>query len=174
MEYCQNIDLPLCFTFVKNPAFQDTNYIYSIYCAREYLDDDLILMHGDLVFENAVFDEIVGSEKSCMAVSTLQALPEKDFKAVVRAGRIEKVGIDFFHEAVCAQPLYKLLQKDWKVWLDEIIRFCEEGEVKCYAEDALNMVSDGCEICPVDIRGQLCSEVDNPDDLAVVRSRLHI
>ncbi len=173
VEYCQNIDLPLCFTFVKNPAFQDTNYIYSIYCAREYLDDDLILMHGDLVFENAVFDEIVGSEKSCMAVSTLQALPEKDFKAVVRAGRIEKVGIDFFHEAVCAQPLYKLLQKDWKVWLDEIIRFCEEGEVKCYAEDALNMVSDGCEICPVDIRGQLCSEVDNPDDLAVVRSRLH-
>ena len=51
VNYCNSLDLPLHFTFVKNPVYDKTNYIYSIYCAREYLDDDIILMHGDLVLK---------------------------------------------------------------------------------------------------------------------------
>ena len=51
VNYCRSLELPLRFTFVKNPLYDKTNYIYSIYCAREYLkDDDILLMHGDLVF----------------------------------------------------------------------------------------------------------------------------
>ena len=52
VNYCQSLDLPLSITFVKNPKYQNTNYIYSIYCAREYLHDDIILLHGDLVLED--------------------------------------------------------------------------------------------------------------------------
>ena len=44
VSYCRSLGLPLRFTFVKNPEYDRTNYIYSIYCAREYLDDDIILM----------------------------------------------------------------------------------------------------------------------------------
>ena len=51
MRYCQSLELPIHITFVKNPVYKDTNYIYSIYCAREYLNDDIVLMHGDLVFD---------------------------------------------------------------------------------------------------------------------------
>ena len=55
VNYCNSLDLPLHYIFVKNPVYDKTNYIYSIYCAREYLDDDIILMHGDLVFENSSY-----------------------------------------------------------------------------------------------------------------------
>lgn len=34
VSYCNSLDLPLTFTFVKNPIYDKTNYIYSIYCAR--------------------------------------------------------------------------------------------------------------------------------------------
>lgn len=172
VNYCQGLNLPLHITFVKNPLFKDTNYIYSIYCAKEYLDDDIILMHGDLIFENSVFDAIVSSKDSCMAVSTTRQLPEKDFKAIVRDGRIVKVGVDFFSEAVAAQPLYKLCKKDWKLWLDKIIQYCDSGSVRCYAEDALNEVSVKCMIFPLDVKNQLCSEVDNLQDLAVMQDHL--
>ena len=122
VNYCNSLDLPLHFTFVKNPVYDNTNYIYSIYCAREFLDDDIILMHGDLVFENEVFDKVVASETSCMTVSSTLELPEKDFKAVVKDGAVQKVGIDFFTDAMAAQPLYKLKKDDWKLWLDKIVR----------------------------------------------------
>ena len=172
VKYCHSLDLPLRFTFVNNPIYDRTNYIYSIYCAKDSLDDDIILMHGDLVFESSVFDAVVGSPDSCMTVSSTLPLPDKDFKAVIKDGKVAKVGIEFFEDAMAAQPLYKLLRKDWKVWLDRIIAFCENENRKCYAENALNEVSDQCSILPLDFKDQLCAEIDTPDDLAVISARL--
>lgn len=175
VNYCNSLELPLHFTFVNNPVYDKTNYIYSIYCAREYLDDDIILMHGDLVFENEVFDRVVNSETSCMTVSSTLELPEKDFKAVVKDGQVQKVGIEFFNDAMAAQPLYKLKRDDWKKWLDNIASFCEsddEKKRKVYAENALNELEGACNIAALDVHNMLCSEIDDPEDLAVVSARL--
>lgn len=174
VNYCDSLNLPLSYTFVKNPLYDKTNYIYSVYCAREYLcDDDIILMHGDLVFENSVIDAVMSSDSSCMTVSSTLKLPEKDFKAVVGDGVITKVGTEFFTNAVAAQPLYKLKKEDWRLWLEQICSFCENGNTGCYAEDALNELNGACNIVPLDIKNLLCGEVDTPDDLAVITSRLH-
>jgi len=172
VNYCQSLELPLHITFVNNPVYKETNYIYSIYCAKDYLNDDIILMHGDLVFENSVLDAVLASEDSCMTVSSTLLLPEKDFKAVVRNGKVVKVGIEFFNEAMAAQALYKLKKEDWKVWLDRIVSFCESDNVKCYAENALNEVSDQCNITALDVKDALCSEIDDAKDLAVVSEKL--
>ena len=172
VNYCQSLDLPVHITYVKNPLYRETNYIYSIYCAREYLDDDILLMHGDLVFENAVIDSIMEREGSCMTVSSTLPLPEKDFKAVVRDGKVMKVGIEFFNEAMAAQPLYRLRRDDWRKWLEKIVEFCETDRRKVYAENALNELDGACGIDAFDVGGMLCAEIDNPEDLAVVSARL--
>ncbi len=172
VAYCQSLDLPLQFTFVKNPLYDRTNYIYSIYCAREYLDDDILLMHGDLVFEAPVLDQVLQSETSCMTVSSTLPLPEKDFKARVADGRILAVGVDIFDQAVAAQALYKLRREDWHAWLAKIVDFCEAGNTGVYAENALNALEGAAKIAALDVRDQLCAEIDNPEDLAVVSARL--
>ncbi len=172
VNYTKSLDLPLRYTFVNNPLYAETNYIYSIYCAREYLGDDILLMHGDLVFEDSVLDKVMESQTSCMVVSSSLPLPEKDFKAVVFDGRIDKIGIEFFTDAVAAQPLYKLNKKDWKVWLESIVSFCESDRMKCYAENAFNEVSGLCDIRTLDVKNALCGEIDTPEDLAVVSTKL--
>ncbi len=173
VNYCHSLSLPIHYTFVKNPIYSETNYIYSIYCAKDYLEnEDIILMHGDLVFEASVLDDLLACPKSCMKVSSTIALPEKDFKAVVHDGRVEKVGIEFFNDAMEAQALYKLNKADWQVWLDRIKEFCETDRRKCYAEVALNEVTDRCEILAYDVQDRLCSEIDTPEDLAIVKARL--
>ncbi len=171
-DYCRSLDLPLEVTFVHNPDYAQTNYIYSIYLAREHLDEDILLLHGDLVFENAVLDAMLACEGSCMAVSTTQPLPEKDFKAVIRNGQVVKVGVEFVQDAAAAQPLYLLRREDWRRWLDEIEKFCQRGERCCYAEKALNVLDGACQILPLDVEDMLCSEVDNPEDLSLVSARL--
>lgn len=172
VQYCNSLNLPLNFTFVNNPLYAETNYIYSIYCAREYLDDDILLMHGDLVFEYSVLEDLLAFSKSCMKVSSTVALPEKDFKAVVHNGRVEKVGVEYFTDAMEAQALYKLKKDDWKLWLNEIIAFCETNNRKCYAENAFNGISDKCAIYAYDVKNRLCSEIDTPEDLKMVSERL--
>lgn len=173
VDYCNVLHLPLKFTFVNNPLYDQTNYIYSIYCAKEHLrNDDIILMHGDLVFENLVMEAVVDSPNSCMVVSSSLPLPEKDFKAVVTNGRIEKIGIEFFENAVAAQPLYKIKKEDWLVWLGNIETFCENNNRKCYAENAFNEVSNQCNIYPCDVHDMLCAEIDTPEDLKIVSEKL--
>lgn len=173
VNYCKSLDLPLQFTFVKNPVYDQTNYIYSIYCAREVLDDDILLMHGDLVFENEVLNKVLASSVSCMTVSSTLPLPEKDFKAKVVDGKIIAVGVDIFDEAMEAQALYKLKREDWKVWLSKIVEFCEAGNTKVYAENALNDLKGAANISAYDVRNLLCAEIDNQEDLAVVTSKLN-
>ena len=172
VKYCQDLDLPIRFTFVNNPVYDKTNYIYSIYCAKDYLDDDIILMHGDLVFENEVFDRVVSSPVSCMTVSSTLPLPEKDFKAQVVNGMVMKVGVNIFNEAMEAQALYHLKRDDWRVWLDKIIEFCNNDNRKVYAENALNELDGAANIHALDVKDLLCSEIDNPEDLAVVTAKL--
>ena len=173
VNYCHSLNLPLNFTFVKNPLYSETNYIYSIYCAREELkDDEILLMHGDLVFEYSVLEDIIANTKSCMKVSSTLPLPDKDFKAVVKNGLVKAVGIEFFDSAMEAQALYKLKKNDWKIWLDKICEFCESVNRKCYAEVALNQVTDTCIIEAFDVTDRLCTEIDTPEDLAVVKAKL--
>lgn len=172
VRYAEGLELPIHLIFVKNSDYESTNYIYSIYCARHHLKGNILLLHGDLVFENEVLDRLLFSKESCMAVSFSSPLPEKDFKAILHGNRVVAVGTNLFEQAVAAQPLYYLKEADWDVWLSRIVRFCENGRRDCYAENALNEVSDDCIIRAVDIDSLFCQEVDNQTDLVMARTKL--
>lgn len=159
-------------SFVNNEKYQDTNYIYSIYLARELLDDDILLLHGDLVFDEKVLELLLGNKDSGVIVDTTIELPEKDFKAVIKEERVKAVGIEFFEDAVPLQPLYLLRKNDWKMWLGKIVEFCENDDRKCYAEKALNTILDEMILLPIDCKGDLCREVDCEEDLMAVRRSL--
>jgi len=153
--------------FVNNPEYTTTNYIYSIYLARDLLDDDLLLLHGDLVFDKNILDEILHKEESCVVVQDVFPLPEKDFKAEIINGKVTRIGVNIFDNAKASQPLYKLRRADWLRWLNEIIRFVKEGQVNCYAENALP--SDILYPC---LSNSLCREIDTQDDLLQVKALL--
>lgn len=170
-EYCESLQLPMNYQFVYNEDYETTNYIYSIYCARNELQNtDIMLLHGDLVFEFAILKEIVEAEESHLLISSTAEIPEKDFKAIIKNGKIDKVGIEFMNQSVAVQPLYKLNQEDWKIWLDEIVKYCENGKRTCYAENALNEVASYCNIKPFDIYNRFCAEIDNVHDWEKVKA----
>ena len=171
--YCYSLNLPLNYTFVDNPLYNETNYIYSIYCAKNHLyDEDILLMHGDLVFEFSVLEDMLQYEHSCMKISSTLSLPEKDFKAVLSENRVKAVGVEFFDSAAEAQALYKLNKEDWNMWLNKICEFCENDRRKCYAEAAFNEISDICPIYGFDVKDRLCSEIDTAQDLEIVTAKL--
>lgn len=163
------------FTFVNNPIYDKTNYIYSIYLAREVLkDQELVSMHGDLAFETDVLETVLHSQTSVMTVDSTLPLPEKDFKAVYEGERVVKVGIEFFDSAVAAQPLYHLTKEDWNTWLENIIAFCEAGTTSVYAENAFNEISAQLNVKMLDLKGKFCAEVDNLEDLKRFRSHYEL
>lgn len=159
----------MSFVFRNNPLYAETNYIYSIALAKDLLEDDIVLMHGDLVFEEEVLKDIILSPDSVMVVDKSLPLPPKDFKAVIEDGKIRKVGIEFFDNASAAQPLYKLNKADWQIWLENILLYCEQGNRSVYAENAMNEMTDKMELYPLEAEGRICMEVDNLEDLEKIR-----
>jgi len=158
------------FTFVNNPDYATTNYIYSIALAEHELrGEDLVLMHGDLVFEAAVLRGMLDREGSEVVVDSSLELPEKDFKAVIVDGRVVRIGVEFFEDAVACQPLYRFEDADWETWLDEIVAYSDMGNRGVYAENALNDITHTLTLRPYDVDGALCTEVDTVDDLQRVR-----
>lgn len=173
-DYCKNLDLELNIQFVHSEKFETTNYIYSMYLAKVLLDDDILLMHGDLVFDFDVLVRMLENENSCMKVSSSLDLPEKDFKAVVDNHRVKTVAIDVFDNAVEAQAFYKLNKSDMASWLEKIEEYVNAGNTNCYAENALNEITADTLIEPFDVKNQLCTEIDTPADLENVKAKLNI
>ena len=136
------------------------------------MDEDILLLHGDLVFEPEVLDMLINARESSMTVSSTQALPEKDFKAVMKDGQVQLVGVNFFENALYAQAMYKLFEKDWFLWLDEISKFVEEGKTNVYAEEALNSLNGKCNIRGLDIKDLFCAEIDSIEDLKNINNYL--
>ena len=157
--------------FVQNPLYTETNYIYSMYCARDFIkDDNVIVLHGDLVFDISVLRDLMAVDTHSVAAIDFQSpLPEKDFKAKIENGKIQSISVDLSgRDCYACQPLYMFLQRDFSVWLSRVCDFCENGNVKVYAENALNEISNQIDFRALDLKSRLCKEIDNMEDLESV------
>lgn len=162
------------FEFPHNEIYDASNYIYSMYKARELLDDDVLMMHGDLVFDRALIPSLLkNKEPNTCLINKHKALPEKDFKGRIIDNELREVSINIFDDNCYAfQPLYKLSKKVMKAWLDNVARFVENNNINVYAENAFNEVSRGLGIRPVSYTNHFIDEVDNKDDLARVNREI--
>lgn len=172
MDYCRDNFPQINFTFVHNPVYDKTNYIKSLDLIDNF-EDNIILLHGDLVFEQKTAENIIFSKESCVVIDTTIPIPKDDFKAKIENNQIKYIGVDYFEDdAVACQPFYKLKSNDWQVWKNNIHKFCENNQTNVYAENALNEITDNVIIKPLDLKGLLCMEVDNKEDLEKIKEIL--
>lgn len=159
------------FTFVRNDRYAETNYLYSMWLAREELrGHDILLLHGDLVFDAAYVQELIESpEPNLGSVNELLPLPEKDFKARIVDDEVREVGVGIFGDDCLAfQALYKLSAQALDIWLDEVDRFVTRGETGVYAENAANVVYELMHVKTHSYSSHYVEEIDTPEDLARV------
>ena len=182
-------------SYVNNPKYKTTNYIYSMWLTKGLIGDDIILLHGDLLFDKKLLERLINEKPflrkksftkrdinerhlvydekniNCVLVNRKIKAPEKDFKAVIENNRVVKIGVEFFGEnAFFSAPLYKFSKSDFLCWLDEIEKFIKKGEVKRYAEDAFNKISDKIVLRPLYFDDELCMEIDTKEDLEMARN----
>ncbi len=163
-------------TFVPNEVYDRTNYIYSLYLARGHLDDDVLMLHGDLVFNSGILGRLLDDPRPDLGlVNRALPQPEKDFKARVLDGVIREVSVSIT-DADCHafQPLYKLSRRAMGVWLRRVEQFVEAGNTKVYAENALNEVAEEAGIEAFSYAGESVNEVDTLADLAAVAAQIRL
>lgn len=158
-------------TYIKNQYYKTTNYIYSMWLTRSLIDDDILLLHGDMVFWEKILGNLLnGKYNNCVLVNKQIKPPEKDFKGEIVNNCIKRIGVNVSGEnAFFLAPVYKFSKDDFKLWLNEIEKFVQEGKTNVYAEEAFNNISSIIKLHPVYFSNKLCMEIDNFDDLEIAR-----
>ena len=153
--------------YVKNPLYESTNYIYSIFLAKDAINGDVILLHGDMIFEKKLFGKLINSRhQDCVLVNNGMKPPEKDFKGRIQGGTIREIGVNVFGKnTFFLAPVYKLSKKNFKMWMDKIEEFVNKGRTNEYTENAFNEISSKIKLYPLYFQKEACIEIDNFDDL---------
>jgi phosphoenolpyruvate phosphomutase len=132
------------------------------------LEDDIVLLHGDLIFGQPVMDRLIhGAEQNC-AIVRLNDRPEKDFKARIQEDQILEIGVPLQGpECHFLAPMYRFARDSFNLWLERIIQYVENEDVHCYAENALNeLLGNSITLTPITIdQDELCMEIDDLEDL---------
>lgn len=172
-DYISNRFPNLDVEYFVNGNYASTNYITSMHLLGADFSDDIVILHGDLLFEKEVVYHMLHSDRSLVVVDSSLPLPEKDFKARIKDGKVIEIGISVFgDDCVACQPFYFLKKETWNRWQEAIEKFCNEGTTAVYAENALNTITDSIELYPYDIHGQLCMEIDDEKDLQNAKNLL--
>lgn len=165
------------FSFVPNPIYDTTNYIYSMYLARSLLHgSDLVMLHGDLVFDASYAQIVIDSGlPSLGSVNATLPLPEKDFKARIADGEVREVSVGIIDaNCVAFQPFYKLSADSMETWIEAVDRFVKSGKTGVYAENAANTVFGQMHVAAFSYEGHFVEEVDTPEDLERVSAGIRL
>lgn len=166
-------------TYVKNTLYDKTNYIYSMgLLDKQLIDEDVLLLHGDLVFEEDVVKKILKTKyDNAVLINKVLDLPEKDFKGRVIDDEIKHISIDIFDDdCYFLIPLYKFKKIHFEKWLDKINMYINKNELSVYAENALNelLESGTISLKSVYFEEEICLEVDDLNDLEKAKSSIHM
>ncbi|MCH7737754.1 MAG: phosphocholine cytidylyltransferase family protein [Chloroflexi bacterium] len=79
----------LSLTYVENTVYAETNNLYSFCLAKAELDDDVLLVEGDLVFDEQLISRLVSMDEENVAiVDSFQ--PHMDGTVILANGRFAK------------------------------------------------------------------------------------
>ena len=161
------------FTFVHNPHYASTNYIYSLWLTKDEITDDILLIHGDLLFTQTLLKKIISGTGNRVAVNKKLKPTQKDFKAVIEHNRVRKIGVQFLEKnAFPSLPLYKFLKDDFLIWMHQIEKEITQGKVQIYAEDAFNTISEKIHLKPLYYTDSIPMEIDTIQDLKIAQKLL--
>lgn len=63
-EYLKDEDI----VFYQNAKFNKTNMVSTLFCAEDFMDDDLIISYGDIVYEKGILEKLIKSENDLSVV----------------------------------------------------------------------------------------------------------
>ena len=181
MKYIDTLGIRTPRVYVQNPIYDKTNNIYSLALAKDYLcQDDTLLFESDLIFEDAVIDQLLDDPRETLALvdkyeswmdgtcvklgpddSIASFVPSKNF-------RFEEA-----HEYYKTVNIYKFgrhfSRTHYVPFLEAYSKALGNNE---YYEQVLRVIAmlDDPEIRAKRLNGQLWYEIDDIQDLDIASS----
>lgn len=154
-----------------NERFAETNSLYSLWLAREWIRGPFLLLNCDLFFEPDILDRVLVEPGTVLAYDSTSSRGREQTKVAVRERRVVDLGKDLPAASARGESLglVKFDEAGARAMLsatDELIR---AGQEQAWVIEATRVVCAQIPVCGVNVAGAAWTEIDFPHDLDVAR-----
>ena len=154
-------------TYFENPYFQTTNSILSLWYARDILEENVLLLNGDLYYEHSILDYAINQTNAVVMLADSTRIDNADYRFGFTGKQINLFGKHLTNQETDAEyvgivRIDKGFIKTFKQTLKEMIA---AGRSNIWWEDVLySFISKQVPIHFFDVAGTFWTEVDTLQD----------
>jgi len=154
-------------TYFENPDFQTTNSIKSLWYARQLLENDVLLLNGDLYYEPSILDYAINQTNAVVMLADSTRIDNADYRFGFMGDQINRFGKHLTNqetdgEYVGIVRIDKCFTDTFKQTLEEMIN---AGKSDIWWEDVLySFIAKQVPIHFFDVAGTFWTEVDTLRD----------
>lgn len=157
--------------YLVNERFRDTNSLYSLWLAREWITGKFVLLNSDLVFDPEILSRLLEEAGSVLAYDSTSSRGREQTKVAIRERRVTDLGKDLPPGAARGESL-GLLKFDG-AGMRAMLRVADDlicqGHEQAWVIEATRAVARIVPIFGVNMAGLRWAEVDFPHDLEEAR-----
>jgi choline kinase len=153
--------------YFENPDFHSTNSIKSLWYAKDLLEDDVLLLNGDLYYEHVILDYAINQTNPVVMLADSTRIDNADYRFSFRDGQIDQFGKHLTNQETDGEyigivRIDQCFIKTFKETLEEMIT---AGKSNIWWEDVLySFIAEQIPIHYFDVAGTFWSEVDTLQD----------
>ncbi len=167
---------------VHNPHFADSGSMYSLFCARDLVNDDFLLLEADLVYERRCLTAcLAATSRNVVLLSGFSQTSDEVFVAT-RSGDLRHMSKDrraLLEEAPDCEihgemvGISKISQELFSIMIKKAVTRFRTTRHMDYESDCLVAVARETPVACLLIEDLICCEIDDAEHLARARSVIY-
>ena len=170
MNYLGEKSGDISIEYIHSPLYKTTNNIYSLWMARNIINEPFVLFESDLVMSSTLLDEMVYPDR--MAVALMQPWLNGTTVSVNKANMVTKFqkGTTDSYSDIRFKTvnIYSFSLLSWQAIVKRLNQFITEGSVNCYYETVFAEMTENKSLAfeSVSFDHEPWYEIDTIKDLA--------
>ena len=171
-EFLGTISGNMTIEYVHNPLYRTTNNIYTLWLAREIINEPFVLVESDLVFDVSQLDDMVYPDR--IAIAPIAPWMNGTTISINQTQQINSFHTDnathLNKDRYKTVNIYSFSLVSWHAIIEKLNQYIAANKVNCYYETVFGeMVADGnLSLQAVLFDNKLWYEIDTIEDLAEV------
>lgn len=155
--------------YIYSPSYRITNNIYSLWMARERINEPFLLLESDLIFDDSLLEGMIFPDR--IAVASIQQWMNGTTVSINKSQQVKNFRNDistYFNEIrYKTVNIYSFSLSSWHAIVERLNQYISAGKVNCYYETVLGeMVADGnLSLKAVSFDNKPWYEIDTIEDL---------
>jgi len=175
MNYLKNDFKGIPIKYVDNPQHTETNSLYSLWLARNFLKEKIAIINADTLFHKKILENLINSRyEAALAIDDTipMPLPDEAMKATIKNKKIADVSKTILPEKTNGDAIgiYKFSGKSLKVLINELDNLVSNSETKQLFTYAVRNILNKVDIFSVSTEGRSWIEIDDQNDLNMAQS----